>query len=133
MTVTLALKIAAVYAALHVFLLMTLGALVVRQRMRSGVGLGDGGNKGLHTAIRVHGNAAEQAPPTFAFLILLPLLGAAPWAVHLFGLATLVARVLHAAGLMQSPGRTLGRQLGMVTTWTAFGIAGIGVIVLALS
>jgi hypothetical protein len=124
-------KAAAVYAALHVLLLIALAARVVLARRRAKVGIGDGGDPDLARAIRVHGNAVEQAAPTFALLVFLPLLGAPAWALHACGVATLLGRVLHAAGLSKSAGVTLGRQAGMILTWTALGAAALGVVVLA--
>ena len=54
---------AALWVGLHIFLLLTLSALVVRQRRRHHVELGDGGVPELERAIRAFGNAAEYAPP----------------------------------------------------------------------
>jgi uncharacterized membrane protein YecN with MAPEG domain len=132
MLATVALKTAATYVALHAILLIVLAGLVVRERRRAKVGIGDGGDPRLKRAIRVHGNAVEQAVPTMALLIVLPLLAAPLWAIHLFGAATLLGRVLHAAGLGKSEGVTLGRQVGMILCWLAIIAASCGIFVLAL-
>jgi uncharacterized membrane protein YecN with MAPEG domain len=126
------IKAAAIYVALHTLLLMLLAMRVVKERMRANVGVGDGGDPLLLRAIRVHGNAVEQAVPTIAILIMLALMGAPAWAVHVFGVVTLLARVLHASGLSAAEGRSLGRQFGMLLTWTALGVGAIGLIVLAV-
>lgn len=132
MLATAALKTAAAYVALHAILLIVLAILVVWNRRRAKVGIGDGGDTQLARAIRVHGNAVEQAVPTMALLIVLPLLAAPLWAIHLLGATTLLGRVLHAAGLGKSEGVTLGRQIGMILSWTAIILASGGALVLAL-
>lgn len=132
MLATTAVKIAAGYVALHMLLLVVLAVRVVLERRRSKVGLGDGGDPGLLRAIRIHGNAAEQALPTVALLFSLAFLGAPAWALHAFGAATFVGRVLHAAGLSKSSGVTVGRQAGMALTWTSVILGALGVLVLAL-
>lgn len=131
MPLQMPLNAAAFYVALHVFLLVALTLLVIRRRRSQLIGLGDGGDKIMGRLIRVHGNAAEQAAPNVAILILLGLLSAPIWSVHLFGFVSLAARVLHAIGLSKSSGGSIGRVLGMVLTLNSLLIAALGLIVLA--
>ncbi|WP_431283493.1 MAPEG family protein [Humitalea sp. 24SJ18S-53] len=123
------MHIAATYVALHTLLLMTLAMLVLRQRWRSSVDIGDGGDPGLFRAIRVHANAVEQAAPTFAILILFALLGAPAWALHAFGATTLAGRLAHAWGLAGGTPRMIWRQIGMGLTWTGLGLGALGLLV----
>jgi uncharacterized membrane protein YecN with MAPEG domain len=94
-----AIDAATLYAGLNLLLLLALALLVVRQRMRHKVVLGDGGVEPLNRAIRVHGNAVEYAPLAVAGLVALALAGAAVWIVHVGGVALTLGRVLHAQGL----------------------------------
>jgi len=124
------MHIAATYVALHTLLLMVLAVLVIRQRRRASVEIGDGGDKPLFRAIRVHANAVEQAAPTFAMLILLAALAAPAWALHAFGMATLAGRLAHAWGLAGGMQRLVWRQIGMGLSWTALGLGAIALLVL---
>lgn len=132
MPLTLPLKAAAFYVALHVLLIVVLALRVVRYRRSQKVGMGDGGSKELARLIRVHGNAVEQAAPNMAILILLGLLAAPVQYVHIFGLVSIIGRVLHAAGLSKTGGSSLGRVLGMVLTLTALIAGAVGLLYLAL-
>jgi uncharacterized protein len=131
MSAAATLNAAAVYVALHILLAIALAVLVMLARRRLKVGLGDGGKPELVRAMRAHGNAAEQLAPTLAILILLPLLSAPAWALHVFGAVTFVARILHASGIHRSAGPTLGRVLGMSLTWASLCLACIGLLALA--
>lgn len=105
------------YVAFNALLLLLLAVGVVRQRIATKVGFGDGGAPSLQRAIRVHGNAVEYVPISLILLVSLELAGAAaPW-LHGLGVALSVARLLHAHGLGQTSGRSFGRYWGSVATW----------------
>lgn len=121
--------IASIYAALLAVLLVVLGLRVVRVRLGQRIPLGTGGSDDMEQRIRVHGNLAEWAP-IFLVLLLLAELGRAPaWLLHLCGASFVIARVLHAIGLSRERGRSPGRFLGSVISWTA--ILGLSAYLLA--
>jgi len=62
LAVNVALPVAAIYSALLITGLLPLTLVVVRQRRARQVGIGDGGNRGLARAIRVHANYVENMP-----------------------------------------------------------------------
>jgi uncharacterized membrane protein YecN with MAPEG domain len=111
--------ITALYAALVALLLIVLGLRVVGLRRRLRVGLGDGGQGPLQQAVRVHGNAVEWALPVLMLMLVAELNRASPLLLHAAGIALLVGRFLHAAGLGRSSGGSPGRVLGMVVTIAA--------------
>jgi uncharacterized protein len=115
----LAFKASAIYVALIVLMGVALTFLVIHQRRSKKIGMGDGGDKMAARMIRVHGNFAENAPPVLAILVLLPLVGAATWTIHVVGLVFLVGRAAHAFGLSRTGGSSVGRVFGMVATFTA--------------
>jgi len=119
------LPITALYAGLLGLLLLALAYWVVMQRARSEVELYDGGDERLGRAIRMHGNFIEYVPHALILMALVELNGAPGWLVHVFGLALLVARLLHAYGLHQSSGRTQGRFWGTLGTWTVIAVASL--------
>lgn len=124
---------AALWVALHLFLLLTLSALVVRQRRRRQVALGDGGVPELAQAIRAFGNASEYVPAGLIALVTLALVGAPPIAVHITGAVLFVGRVLHGFGLSRSSGASFGRVSGMLLTWLAWVFAGAALLVYAIA
>lgn len=109
--------ITAIYAALLGILMIGLAYRVVRLRWQEQVPLGHGSSKDLLRAVRVHGNAAEYLPIILLLLLLFELNGGAAWLLHLFGVATLVARVLHALWLSRYTGTSFGRLYGTGITW----------------
>lgn len=124
---------AALWVGLHLLLLLTLSALVVSQRRRRQVALGDGGVPELIQAIRAFGNASEYIPAGLVALLTLAVVGAPPIAVHLTGGVLFVGRLLHAVGLSRSGGASLGRVGGMVLTWLAWVFAGAMLLVYAIA
>jgi len=111
---------AALWAGLHIILLLVLSLLVVRQRQLHKVVLGDEGVPELARAIRAFGNATEYVPTAVAGLAVLAVVGASPLAIHLAGLLMFSGRVLHAVGLSQSGGTSVPRATGIVLTWVAY-------------
>jgi uncharacterized membrane protein YecN with MAPEG domain len=112
--VTFPVPIAAVYAALLALLVVLLALVVVGLRRTLRVGIGDGGNRDLARAIRVHGNAIESIP---LFLLLLAAYelnhGPAGW-LHAYGAVFFLSRILHAWGMLRSGGASNGRVVGTV-------------------
>lgn len=109
--------ITAIYAALCGLMMIGLAWLVVRQRHRTGVGIGAGGEAALERAVRAHGNFAEYVPLALLLLLLAETGGAhAAW-LHANGAALLVARLLHGFGLTRAAGRSFGRFWGTAVTW----------------
>ena len=109
--------ITSIYAALATLLVILLALLVVDQRRRSAIGLGDGGDRQLQQRMRVHANAVENLPLALLLLLLLELGGSDPRLLHGLGGALIVARVLHAWGFSRRPGTSFGRFVGTLATW----------------
>jgi hypothetical protein len=126
-----ALGFAATYVALLVLIGIALTIRVIAVRREKRIGIGDGGDRDLSKRIRVHGNFSETAPILMILLLALPLLGAKVWLVHVVGLAAIVGRTMHAIGMSQTAGSSVGRVGGMVLTFTAMLIGTIGLLVLA--
>ncbi len=104
------------HAGLLMLMLVGLAVAVVRQRRVAGIGIGDGGNKALARAIRVHANFAEYAPFAISAYVLLALDGVSAGFIHLLGVVFLVGRVAHAAGLSRHEGASVGRVMGVAAT-----------------
>jgi len=107
----------ATYIALFIVVQVALTILVVRGRWRARVSIGDGGDKHLLKAMRVHGNYVENAPFALAALVVLPMLEVPSLAIHLVALPVLAGRLLHAWGILGTLGPSFGRGAGMILTW----------------
>jgi len=122
----------ALWAALHILLLLGLSLLVVRQRRRHGVALGDGGVPELIWAIRAFGNATEYIPMGLVGLAALTLAGAPPLAVHPAGLVLFGGRLAHAIGLSRSGEASPLRAGGVAATWGAYIYLAVALLFYAL-
>ena len=116
----LSINAAALWAGLHIVLLLVLAVLVSRQRRKHDVLIGDGGVPALTLAIRAFGNATEYVPTALAGLALLALTAAHPILIHLIGVTLFVGRVLHAVGVSRSQEATWFRAVGVTATWVAY-------------
>jgi uncharacterized protein len=111
----LLLPITLATAAFSAMFQLVLTALVIRQRLRSGINLLDGGDAPLARRIRAHGNFTETVPLALLLMLLLELAG---WnSGLLLGCAGLLVagRVLHAIGILIPTART-SRGVGMLFT-----------------
>jgi uncharacterized membrane protein YecN with MAPEG domain len=123
------LSIAAFYAGVNILILLILSFLVVVQRRKTKVVLGDGGEPALRRAIRAHGNAVEYVAPGLAGLILLALMNTTPlWLLHAAGGGLTLGRLLHGFGLSNADGASVGRGFGTLLTWIAFVVMAGGLI-----
>ena len=109
--------VSALYAGVFALLLVALALLVSRRRRSMGIGLGAGGDAQLERAIRVHANAVEWGLPVLLLLLIAEENRAAPLLLHASGIAFILARLMHAAGLSRSSGHSVGRFAGIGLTW----------------
>lgn len=111
------MNLTAIYAALCAILIIVLAARVVFFRRAHKVGIGLADNKDLERRVRVHANAIEYIPIALILLACFETTGGAAWAVHSFGAALVITRVMHAYGLNKSVRATIGRVCGTLGTW----------------
>ena len=116
--------ITGLYAALCALLVLALALRIIRLRWLTKAGIGDGGDRRLARAIRIHGNAIEYVPLALILMLNAELNHAGPALLHGCGIALVVARLAHAVGFSRTAGVSIGRSVGVVGT---FGV----VIVLA--
>jgi uncharacterized membrane protein YecN with MAPEG domain len=119
-------RITAVYAGLLLLLFLALTARVLARRYAAQVVLGTGGDRALERAVRVHANCAEYVPIFLVALLAAELCGAPATALHLAGMAMLLGRIGHAAGMSADPDIAPLRGGGMILTLLALlGAAGL--------
>lgn len=115
--------ITSLYAGLLGIFYVFLSFRVATLRKKLKVGLGDGGEKKLAKAIRVHGNFSEYTLfiivlMYFAEMQSIILFGiSTPIIIHIIGMILLFARGYHAYGITQHSGLSTGRMVGILLTW----------------
>ncbi|HXC55301.1 MAG TPA: MAPEG family protein [Rhizomicrobium sp.] len=119
----LPLPMLAFYAVINALLMLVLGMLVVRARVKTKTEIGDGGHPGMIGPLRAHANNAEYVPMAIILLMILYALGANVYVIHAVGGTLTLGRLLHGIGLTRNVGTSAPRFLGMVLTWLSYIIA----------
>jgi uncharacterized membrane protein YecN with MAPEG domain len=93
-------SVTALYAALTTLLFAALSANVSRLRAKHNTALGDNSNPEVMRAARAQGNCAEYVAILFLLLLLAEMTGGGSTALHVLGGGILLARALHAYGVL---------------------------------
>lgn len=123
-------KITALYAVPLSLLFIHLSYRVIGLRKQVKAAFGDGGDRSLARAIRVHGNFAEYVPFALVIMGLAEINGAPAWGIHVLGFALLAGRLAHAWGVSQPVENFRFRVFGMASTFLVL-IAGAVLAALA--
>ena len=115
--------VTSLYAGLLGLLLLALSLRVSLVRRATSTFFGAGEDIRLQRAIRAQGNFIEYAPMSLILLALLESSGTVPGLLYLLGGMTAGGRLLHALGLSPPRERLILRQMGMLLSWTAIGVA----------
>jgi uncharacterized membrane protein YecN with MAPEG domain len=113
----------ALYAAVNALIMLVLGILVVRARVKTHTEIGAGADPAMMAAIRAHANNTEYVPLALLLMLILIPLRASAMVIHVVGATLTIGRILHAVGLSRSAGTSLPRLLGIVLTWLSYLIA----------
>lgn len=116
------LAITPLYASVLALMFLALSWNVVKTRGKVKVGVGDGGDKMLLTAIRAHGNFAEYIPFALILMILAELNQAPFWLLHGVGVILVFGRLCHATSMLivePKNGDYRLRIAGMMSTFTS--------------
>ena len=132
MTDMTALDVAGFWSGLLLFVLIALSVNVVVSRNRHRVLLGDGGVEPMNVAVRAFGNAAEYIPIGIGAMILMALLGAPVWVMHVVGVLLFLGRAVHPFGLSPAGRPKPARLVGMVLTYAALVTAAVDLVVRSL-
>jgi uncharacterized membrane protein YecN with MAPEG domain len=116
-------QMVAFYAVLNALLMLILGMLVVRARVKTRTEIGDGGNPDMVGPLRAHANNTEYVPMGIVLLLVMYSLGSNVIVIHVMGATLTLGRLLHAFGLSRNVGTSAPRFLGMILTWLAYIIA----------
>ena len=108
------------YAAINGLIMLVLGMLVVRARVKTQTIIGDGGKPEMAAPLRAHANNAEWTPMAIVMMLVVLNLGGAGWMIHTVGAPLTIGRLLHAIGLSRTTGSSSFRLIGMLLTWFAY-------------
>src|SRR5690242_17492161 len=99
---TLMVTTTAIYAGILAIISIVLAHGAGMTRARLGIPLGDGGNGDLISAIRRHANFVEFVPLIVVMMAMIEINGAKTWWIHGFGIAIVIARIIHPIGISHS-------------------------------
>jgi hypothetical protein len=110
------------YTALNALILLVLGMLVTRARVKTQTDIGDGGKPEMAGPLRAHANNAEYTPMAILLIwaLTLPTFTASIWIIHAIGGTLTLGRIIHAIGLSRSVGPSPMRFIGMILTWLSY-------------
>ncbi len=110
--------VTSLYIALLGIMFFVLSAMVIRQRRKLLVPLGDGGDEMLLRLSRIHGNFTEIVPLALLLMIALEFqYDTNPVIMHICGTVLVISRLAHAQGLLKSKGTSLGRMVGTLSAF----------------
>ncbi|MFT5676942.1 MAG: putative membrane protein YecN with MAPEG domain [Paraglaciecola sp.] len=108
-----------------ILLLFTIN--VSRLRLKYEISWGDGGNKNLMKAIRLHSNGTEQVPIYILIILSLVFIGSSNILLAPLVVVFTLSRLIHAHGLLyNSP---ISRKVGAAITYASQGAAVISLLV----
>ena len=110
------LNITPFYAAALALLFIFLSIKTIKTRRAHKISIGDGGEKILLRASRVHANFAEYVPFTILLIGILEIQLYSSWMIHGLSVALIIARISHAYGLSQANENFKFRIFGTATT-----------------
>ncbi len=104
------------YAALLALIYVALSFRVIRLRQVLRVSLGDGNDKQLKRAIRVHGNFSEYVPFTLIMIYFTEVQSQNALLIHGLCIAFVLARLSHIYGVSQLKENLIFRVFGLFIT-----------------
>jgi len=105
------------YAAALALLFVFLSFKVIRLRRTLRIAIGDGNNKTMLRAIRVHANFAEYVPITLLLLFFIEMQNAHAMFIHGLCASLLIGRYMHAHGVSHEKEDYRFRRAGMLITF----------------
>ena len=124
--------ITGLYAGLAGLMLIYLSIRVIGVRRQTRISVGTADNADLERAMRVQGNFVEYTPLSLLLILVIELMGFYALALHGFGIALILARLIHFLGFRSAEAPAILRMLGMVLTFTLLLALAATAIVLGL-
>ena len=106
-------------------LFLWLSVQVTQFRAKNKMLLGDGGDKSMAIAIRLHSNFAEYVPFALVLFLIAAVAGTPPILMTIILVVFTASRFLHAFMFGDSEKLGVGRLWGMLGTWASIGVLGL--------
>ena len=107
--------IAGLYGAIFTIFALYLTFNVIQTRRKERIGFGSGGSEVLARKRSAHSNFMETTPLFIVLLLLIELQEILPaYGLHILGGSFLIARIIHAVGVLRAPGYGVNRTIGML-------------------
>jgi uncharacterized membrane protein YecN with MAPEG domain len=120
------IQIVGVYVGINLLINLLLAYRVSASRVKNNVLSGTEGCDPLYNASRAHILNVEYTPLGLIGIVVLHLLSASIYVIHVVGIALTIGRVLHAIGLSSdAKAASKPRIIGTMLTWISQLIAGI--------
>ena len=116
------------YLSINALLFIWLSFKVIGVRRSEQISIGDGDNQTLSHRMRAQGNAAEYMPIFFLLLGAAATLSTPPLALHIFGAAFTIGRILHGYWFLNPSKNLKPRITGMMLTLGSISILGVGLL-----
>lgn len=123
-----ALDAAAIYIGICVGILTWLSIVIGGLRGKLKISIGDGGDQRMIRAMRGQANFVENVPITLLMLVVMALMGAPAWSIHILGLTLVVGRVMHGMHFMAADAPGWQRGYGSLLTVLVQALAALGLI-----
>ncbi len=123
------LEITPYYAAILALLFIVLSVRTIKIRREHKIAIGDGGEKSILRASRVHANFSEYVPFTLLLIGMVELLSYSPLIVHGLGIILVFARLSHAYGVSQTNENFKFRIFGTATTINIIGVCAFLILI----
>jgi uncharacterized protein len=123
------------YVAINALIMLVLGILVTRARVKTQTPIGDGSIPEMAGPFRAHANNTEYVPMALLLMwtLCLPSIGGSIWLIHGVGAPLTIGRILHGIALSRSIGPTPLRLAGMALTWIAYIVGIVGLLFLVFA
>jgi uncharacterized protein len=125
----------AFYVAINALIMLVLGILVTRARVKTQTPIGDGNIAEMAGPLRAHANNTEYVPMALLMMwvLCLPAISGSIWLIHGIGAPLTIGRILHGIALSRSIGPTPLRLIGMTLTWLSYVVGIVGILYLVFT
>jgi len=113
------------YAGIFALFYVGLSFYVIRGRFQNRISIGDNGDDRMARRIRMHANFIEYVPLALLLIFFIEAADVSNWFLHLILLTLLIARVLHAMGIVTKEAPGIFRMIGMIMTFSVIIVAAL--------
>lgn len=128
--------VTSLYAAILAIMFIILSVMVIKQRRKYKIAIGDKAAEGLQRFNRAHGNFVEYTPFFLIMLAMAEFNNLNLYAVHLIAIIFIIGRISHAYGLTVAENVGNDRKanykfrvFGMMCSFSCLGLLSVGLFI----